>query len=69
MSKPSIPSIRDLYPTLSDAELAEVEGNLDEYLTLVLRIFDRLQADAQANRLTPGTGTLPCTPFGTKEPQ
>jgi hypothetical protein len=36
-----IPTIRDLYPSLSADELAEAEFNLDAYLKLVLEILER----------------------------
>jgi hypothetical protein len=64
MSENPGPTIRDLYPNLTDAEFAEAEDNLDLYLALVLRIFERVRSEShpQAGQLTPGTGTLPCTP-------
>lgn len=36
-------SIRDLYPELSDQELKEAEQNLENYLEVALRIFDRIE--------------------------
>ena len=39
------PSIRDLYPDFSEKELAEAEDNLDRYLALVLRIFERVELE------------------------
>jgi len=64
MDKNPSPSIRDLYPDLTDKELTEAEDNLERYLALVLRIFERVEAESspQAGQLTPGAGTLPCTP-------
>ena len=60
-NKPA-PTIRDLYPDLNEAELAQVEDSLERYLALVLRIFERLEseADAKAGHLTPDTGEIPC---------
>ena len=60
MAMNSTPSIRDLFPKLTEKELAEAEDNLERYLTLVLRIFERMESkmDPQADPLAPGTGTL-----------
>jgi len=62
MDKKPAPTIRDLYPDLTEAELAEAEDAHDRYLALVLRIFERLQleAGAQSDQLTPDTGALTC---------
>jgi hypothetical protein len=60
------PTIRDLYPHLSDAELLEAENNIERYLALVLRIFDHAEANPQADLLTENNGTLACTPLGSK---
>ena len=59
----STPTIRDLYPNLSERELAEAEDNLERYLALVLRIFERmeLETNTQADQLTPVAGALPCS--------
>lgn len=53
-------TIRQLYPHLSDNELAQSEENLDRYLVLMLRIFERLEFEAktEVDTLTPQTGTL-----------
>lgn len=63
---PAQPTIRDLYPHLSATELAEAEDNLERYLALVLRIFERVVAEAypQVDPLTQNNGTLPCTRQG-----
>jgi len=42
------PTLRDLYPHLDDKALKRVEEFYDEYLLLVLRIFDRLEAEKRA---------------------
>jgi len=41
------PTIRDLYPHLSEAQLKEAEENLDRYFELVLRICERLRLEAE----------------------
>jgi hypothetical protein len=57
-------TVRDLYPDLSGSELAEAEENIERYLTLVLRIFERMEFETnpQLDQLTSIIGTLPCTP-------
>ena len=41
-------TLRDLYPTLTEEQLAEVEDSLERYLALVLRICERIiSEDAQ----------------------
>jgi hypothetical protein len=45
MNASPAPKIRDLYPNLSEKELAAAEDNLDRYLTLVLRIFERMELE------------------------
>ena len=62
MENASAPTVRDLYPGLSERELTEAEANLERYLALVLRIFERMEANPQADQLTANMGTLPCTP-------
>jgi len=57
MEKTAAPTIRDLYPHFTDEQLAEAEDAFDQYLAIVLRIFDRLQ---QAGQLTANSGELPC---------
>ena len=39
------PTLRDLYPKLNEKELLEVEDTLDRYLLLVLRIYERIEAE------------------------
>lgn len=41
------PSVRDLYPHLSEEELHEAEENLDRYLELILRIYERIERDPE----------------------
>ena len=55
------PTIRDLYPHLSDDELRQAEENLDRYLSIALRIFERVEAETgtQVDPLTYRSGTLP----------
>ena len=57
MEKKPAPTIRDLYPHFTDEQLAEAEDAFDQYLGIVLRIFDRLQ---EAGQLTVNSGELPC---------
>ena len=44
MNNPPIPTIRDLYPDLNNEDLAAAEANLEQYLALVVRIFERMEA-------------------------
>ena len=62
MDTKSTPTIRDLYPGLTDEQLAEVEDSLERYLALVMRIFERLEAEsnAQTVHLTPIPDEIPC---------
>ncbi|HEV2694280.1 MAG TPA: hypothetical protein VG347_15405 [Verrucomicrobiae bacterium] len=53
------PTIRDLYPTFTEQELAEAEDNLERYLTLVLGIFERRELK-RAEQLTEGSDAIPC---------
>jgi hypothetical protein len=48
METKSAPSIRDLYPDFSEKELAAAEDNLERYLALVLRIYERVQTDPES---------------------
>lgn len=41
-------TIHDLYPRLDEEQLKEAEENLERYLELVLRIYERIQKDSQA---------------------
>ena len=59
LDKQSAPTIRDLYPHYTEDELAEAEDNLERYLTLVLRIFERWELQ-KAEQLTEDTDALPC---------
>lgn len=61
--KEPTPTIRDLYPHYTEKELAEAEDNLERYLTLVLRIFERRELQ-DAEQLTEDTDTLPCPMSG-----
>lgn len=42
------PTIRDLYPHLSDGELKEADENLGRYIELTLRIYERIRNDPKA---------------------
>jgi len=56
-------TIQELYPRFNEQEIKEAEESFDRYLTLVLRIFDRLESEIhpQADQLISCTGTLDCT--------
>ena len=41
-------TIRDLYPQMSDEELAIAETNLKRYVALIVRIHDRLQDEGKS---------------------
>ena len=41
-------TIRDLYPHLNEEQLEEAEENLERYLELVLRIYERIRNDPEA---------------------
>jgi len=56
------PSLADFYPTLTDEERAEAEENLDRYLSLALRIYERLHAEQSGSPLDPQTGVDGETP-------
>lgn len=43
-------TLADLYPKLDDRERAETEENLDRYLELALRIYERLKGDEEEAR-------------------
>lgn len=40
-------TIRDLYPHMSDEQLAVVEANLRRYVAVLLRIHDRLKREGK----------------------
>jgi len=46
-NEPSV-TIRDLYPDLNDEQLKEAEENLERYLELTLRTYDRIRQDPDA---------------------
>ncbi len=39
------PTLKELYPELNDAQLKEAEKNLDRYLKLSIRMYDRIRND------------------------
>jgi hypothetical protein len=43
----SKPTIRDLYPNLSEQQALEAEENLNRYLQLALQIYERIREDPQ----------------------
>ena len=44
-----VPTLADLYPSLSARELDEAKDNLCQYVTLVMRVLQRLELDPDAN--------------------
>ena len=68
MDTKTAPTIRDLYPHFTEQQLAEAEDNLERYLTLVLRIYERIQADpasyAHFRALTEKIRAVSCKPSG-----
>jgi hypothetical protein len=44
-------SLRDLYPNLTQGQLREAEENLEKYLELTLRIYERIESDPTAYAL------------------
>lgn len=46
------PTLRELYPELSDEELEEARQNIRGYLTVMLRIHDRLEREREEADLT-----------------
>jgi hypothetical protein len=44
MEKPA-PTLRALYPHLTDEELRVAQDTLEQYIALVLRIYERVAAD------------------------
>lgn len=64
MDTKSTPTIHDLYPHLTEKQLAEAEHILERYLALVLRIFERAESETNphGDHLTRYNGMLPCTP-------
>jgi hypothetical protein len=68
MEKNAETSLVKLYSTLNEEELGRAKETVEQYLSLVLRIYERILADpeeyAKFRTLTAGTGTLGCTPPG-----
>ena len=60
------PTIRTLYPNLTEAELRQAEDNLDQYIEIVLTIYERVVSQpetyAQLRTLLEKHGTVSCTP-------
>jgi hypothetical protein len=60
------PTIATLYPDLNEEQVRMVGDNMEQYLILVLRIYERICTDpatyAQFKVLTAAEGTLDCTP-------
>jgi len=58
------PTLGELYPDLTESELAQAHDALEHYLTLVLRIFERPEASSYPHPDSGSRepGTLSCTP-------
>ena len=58
--------VRAFYPMLSEEKLRDAEDNLERYLIVVLRIYERILSDpesyAQFRKLTEDTGTVSSGP-------
>jgi len=67
MDENEAPTIRDLYPNLTDQELEEAEDNLERYLILVLSIFERRELE-KAKRLTEDGDAIPCEVSASETP-
>lgn len=48
MAKQTVPTIKELYPKLTEDELREAEENFDGYLEVVWRITQRVHNDPVA---------------------
>ncbi len=40
-----VPTLKELYPSLTPAELIEADENLKRYLLIVLEIYERIEKD------------------------
>ena len=47
-------TIRELYPEMNDAQLAEAERNLRRYVQIIWRIYERLKAEGQFDQVKGG---------------
>lgn len=59
MEKESASLVQRLWPELRDEQVAEAEENLDQYVRLALRMYDRILKDPDAHaqlRTLIGTG-------------
>lgn len=45
---PNAPSLRELYPNLTDEQLEEAEANLIAEVQLTLRMFERIRNDPES---------------------
>lgn len=62
MNDRQTPTLRELYPHLSDEQLVEVEDSLERYLALVLQIAERVEVQTQSpgSNLTHNCGDVAC---------
>lgn len=56
-------TIRDLYPEMSEAELAEAEANLQRYAAVIVRMYERLKAEGKSWPEVPADLTLSADDF------
>lgn len=70
---PNAPSLRELYPNLTDEQLEEAEANLIADVQLTLRMYERIRNDPESYQqfraLTAGTqnGSLGAPQFDPPE--
>ncbi len=48
MATPQTPTIKSLFPELSETEVRDAEQNVDAYLALVIRVYKRISQDPKA---------------------
>jgi hypothetical protein len=56
--RPRSPSLRDLFPTLSERELKQAEGNFSRYLEIALQVYREQLADARGFDSSPYSNTM-----------
>lgn len=44
------PTLRDLFPSLSDQDLLAAQANLERYTKLLSRVYERVRTDAEGQR-------------------
>jgi hypothetical protein len=71
MLKKPTPKITELYPNLTEQQLKQAEDNLEHYLLVVLRIFERIELGTveKSTQLTPPNSTLSYLPQESESPK